>query len=275
MGSFPRFVIALFGLLTAAPVVFAQKGEGAPTDLSGAWRKLGHEDVHDRGTGPDPGEYWGLPVNDAARMRADTYNEEWVSTSYILQCRPHPVGYQPLGPDPMRIEQMVDPINRQLIAYRVSYDETPGDRMIWLDGRPHPSPLALHSWEGFSTGKFKGDSLIVDTSHIKEGFHRRNGVPSSFRSTVVEHVSLDEPYLTWVITTYDPDYLTEPVTRSVTYTRAPTVQIPPYPCAAQQEEAGADADKYHVPNFLVGQNPFLTEVAFKYKFALEGVRGRS
>ncbi len=206
-------------------------------------------------------------------MRADTYNEEWVSTSYILQCRPHPTGYQPLGPDPMRIEQMVNPINRQLIAYRISYDETPGDRMIWLDGRPHPSELAVHSWEGFSTGHFKGDTLIIESSHMKEAFHRRNGVPSSFRATTIEHISLDEPYLTWVVTTYDPDYLTEPIVRSVTYIRAPNVQIPPYPCAAQQEEIGADADKYRVPNYPVGENQYLSEVAVKYKMPLEGVRG--
>ena len=44
----------------------------APTDLSGEWRRLtSHEDAHERGGGPDPGEYWGLPLNDAARMRAD------------------------------------------------------------------------------------------------------------------------------------------------------------------------------------------------------------
>ncbi len=260
---------------TSALPVFAQggKGEGSPIDLSGTWRKVSHEDVHDRGSGPDPGEYWGLPVNDAARMRADTYNEEWVSTSYILQCRPHPVNYQPLGPDPMRISKEENPINRQLVAYRVSYDETPGDRMIWLDVRPHPSPYALHTWEGFSTGKWEGDSLTINSTHIKEGFTRRNGVPASFRTTVVEHVSLDEPYLTWVVTTYDPDYLTEPLVRSVTYMRAPTVQIPPYPCSAQQEEVGTDADKYRVPHYLTGENPFLSEVAIKYSFSLEGVRG--
>jgi glyoxylase-like metal-dependent hydrolase (beta-lactamase superfamily II) len=266
-------VVLLF--VAGAPLVLAQggKGQGSPIDLSGTWTKIGQEDTHERGSGPDPGEYWGLPLNDAARMRGDTYNEEWVSTSYILQCRPHPTGYQVLGPDPMRIEQLQDPINRRLIAYRVSYDETPGDRMVWLDGRPHPSLLAMHSWEGFSTGKFKGDTLIIDSTHMKEAFHRRNGVPSSFRATTIEHVSLDEPYLTWVVTTYDDDYLTEPVVRSATYIRAPTVQIPPYPCAAQQEEIGADADAYRVPNYFMGENPYLTEVAMKYKVPLEGVRG--
>jgi glyoxylase-like metal-dependent hydrolase (beta-lactamase superfamily II) len=278
MKSFTRFGMAcglVFLAALGARPMLAQggKGAGSPTDISGTWRKIGQEDTHERGSGPDPGEYWGLPINDAARMRGDTYNEEWVSTSYILQCRPHPTGYQPLGPDPMRIEQLTTPINRQLIAYRISYDETPGDRMIWLDGRPGLSPLAVHTWEGFSKGHFKGDTLIIESTHMKEAFHRRNGVPSSFRATTIEHISLDEPYLTWVVTTYDDDYLTEPVVRSVTYIRAPNVQIPPYPCAAQQEEIGADADNYRVPNYFMGENPYLTEVAVKYKVPLEGVRG--
>jgi hypothetical protein len=48
------------------------QGQNSPTDLSGEWRRLtNHEDAHERGPGPDPGEYWGLPLNDAERMRAD------------------------------------------------------------------------------------------------------------------------------------------------------------------------------------------------------------
>jgi len=97
MRCFTRLGIAsglVFLALLGTRPVLAQggKGAGSPIDLSGTWRKVGQEDVHERGSGPDPGEYWGLPINDAARMRGDTYNEEWVSTSYILQCRPHPTG---------------------------------------------------------------------------------------------------------------------------------------------------------------------------------------
>ena len=51
-------------------------------------------------------------------------------------------------------------------------------------------------------------------------------------------------------------------------------RFPPYPCAAQQEEyRPADADNYRVPNYFMGRNPYLTEVAVKYKMPLEGVRG--
>src|SRR5579862_3128643 len=100
-------------------VIFAPRlllaQERMPLDITGTWRWLHHEE-YEGGGGDDPGEYWGLPLNDAARMRADTYNEEWVTTSSLLQCRPRGVMFQPLGLDPMQIEKLVDPINRQLVA---------------------------------------------------------------------------------------------------------------------------------------------------------------
>ena len=266
-------VVAALLLLAvfAAPLVQAQ--ERSPVDLTGTWRWIHHEDAYEIGQGPgaDPGQYSGLPLNDAARMRADTYSEEWVSTSPLLQCRPRSVTYQPLGLDPMRIEQFVDPVNRQLLAYRVSYEKTPGERMIWLDGRPRPSQYAKHSWEGFSLGKFRGDTLEVTSTHIKESYVRRNGVPTSFRAMVVEQVSLDEPFLTWVLTVIDPDYLTEPLVKSATYVRAPTLQLPQYPCQALDEQPpGAE---YKVPHYLLGQNPYLTEDAVKYRMPVETLRG--
>jgi cyclase len=264
------------GLLLAAAFSLPAFPQAAnsPTDLSGEWRRLtNHEDAHERGPGPDPGEYWGLPLNDAERMTADAYNGEILSTNLYFQCRPHPTGYQQLGPDAMRIEKEIEPVNRQLIAYRVLFQRTPGNRMIWLDGRDRPSEHAAHSWEGFSLGKWTGDTLTIDTTHLKQSFIRRNGVQGSFRRTVIEHVSLDEPYLTWVLIVNDPDYLTESLIRSVTFVRAPNTQVPVYPCAPQEEEYRAEDAKYRVPFYLPGENPYLTEVAFKYKTPLLGVRG--
>lgn len=260
-------VVVLAGLFTGS--VHAQ--ERSPVDITGTWRWVHHEDQYEHEPGADPGEYWGLPLNDAARMRADTYNEEWITTAPLMQCRPRPVSYQPLGLDPMRIEELVDPVNRQLLAYRVSYEKTPGERMIWLDGRPRPSQYAKHSWEGFSLGRFRGDSLEVVATHIKESFARRNGVPTSFRATVVEQVSLDEPFLTWVVTIMDPDYMTEPLVKSSVYVRASTLRLPQYPCQPEDEQEPSAG--YRVPHYLIGENPYLTEDAVKYKVPIEATRG--
>lgn len=260
-------IVIVLALLAIRP---APAQENSPPDLTGTWRWINHEDERDRNPGAFPGDYRGLPLNDAARMRADTYDEEINSTSSLLQCRPRTPGYQPKGLDPMRIDKVTDPLTRQLVAYRISYEKTPGERVIWLDGRPAPSPYALHSWDGFSTGRFRGDTLEITTTHIKESYVRRNGVATSFRATVVEQISLEEPYLEVTFTVIDPDYLTEPLVRSATYMRAPTLQLPPYPCQPEEYQPG---EKYRVPHYLPGENPYLTESGFKYKTPQEGVRG--
>ena len=269
MLSCVRFAAVLVLLLSAAarPVLVQ---ENSPIDLTGTWRWLPYEDERDRTPGAYPGDYRGLPLNDAARMRADTYDEEWNATSSLLQCRPRGPAYQAKGLDPMRIDQVIDPVSRQLVALRIVYEKTPGERMIWLDGRPRPSPFALHSWDGFSTGRFRGDTLEITTTHLKESYVRRNGVPASFRATVIEHISLEAPFLEWTFTVIDPDYLTEPLVRSATYVRAPTLQLPLYPCQPEEYQPGA---KYRVPHYLLGDNPYLTESAVKYRMPQEGTRG--
>ena len=40
---------------------------------------------------------------------------------------------------------------------------------------------AEHTWMGFSTGRWDGDALVVTTTHIKQMWHRRNGIPQSDR----------------------------------------------------------------------------------------------
>jgi hypothetical protein len=115
-------------LSVASKPVWVQ--ENSPIDLTGTWRWLPYEDERDRTPGAYPGDYRGLPLNDAARMRADTYDEEWNATSSLLQCRPRGPAYQAKGLDPMRVDQVVDPVSRQLVALRMVYEKTPGERMI-------------------------------------------------------------------------------------------------------------------------------------------------
>ena len=53
------------GLLCVAAVGAAH----AQRDLTGHWSQLFHEDLPERGAGPEIGDYTGLPVNDAARLQ--------------------------------------------------------------------------------------------------------------------------------------------------------------------------------------------------------------
>ena len=55
---------------------------------------------------------------------------------------------------------------------------------IWMDGRPHPSKNAPHDQTGFTTGVWNGDVLTAYTTHMKTGYIRRNGAPSSDQATI-------------------------------------------------------------------------------------------
>jgi hypothetical protein len=66
-------VLCLIGSVLAASTLLAVSVL-AHVDLSGGWAQRFHEDLPERGAGPDIGDYLGLPINDAARLRADTWD---------------------------------------------------------------------------------------------------------------------------------------------------------------------------------------------------------
>jgi len=80
-----------------------------------------------------------------------------------------------------------------------------------LDGRPPAirRSNAPATWQGFSTGKWDGDILTVYTTHIKQEWIRRNGVPNSEKSTMMEHFIRHGNYFTHLEQWTDPVYLTE------------------------------------------------------------------
>ena len=78
-------------------------------------------------------------------------------------------------------------------------------------GVPEPSPNALSTAAGFTTGKWEGDTLTVRTTHVKTAWIRRgNGIPGSDQSTYTVHITRHDDLLTIVTIQEDPIYLTEP-----------------------------------------------------------------
>jgi hypothetical protein len=57
-------------------------------DFSGQWESLYHEDGPERLPGPELGDYLGLPINDAARLRGDSYDADRISVVQSA-CRLH------------------------------------------------------------------------------------------------------------------------------------------------------------------------------------------
>src|ERR1700733_17515 len=89
-------------LITVAPA-FAQ------VDFSGEWAPFYHEDAVERGPGAELGDYTELPINEAGRLQADSYDADRISVVEEYQCRPHSpdYGFRSLGN--LRIWRDIDP----------------------------------------------------------------------------------------------------------------------------------------------------------------------
>jgi hypothetical protein len=246
----------------AAPA-FAQR------DIAGEWNPLFHEDQPERIPGPEIGDYLGLPITDAARMRADSWDASLL-TLPEHQCKPHPADYGPRGPANLRIWEEIDTPTQNLVAFHTHISWQAPERTIYMDGRPHPPEYAAHTWQGFSTGKWEGDMLTVTTDHLKIGWIRRNGVPRSDKAVLTEHWIRHENHLTLVSMVNDPVYLTETFVRTTDFVLTPDQQIAPYPCEAVVE---VDRPAGLVPHHLPGTNTFLTEFPEKYKLPEPATRG--
>jgi cyclase len=112
--------------------------------------------------------------------------------------------------------------------------------------------------------------LTVTTTHLKESYVRRNGVPRSDRAVLTEHWIRYGDYLTLVSTITDPVYLTEPFIRTTNWAIAPAQAIEPYPCDVGEEiERPAGAVPHHLP----GKNEFLSEFPRKAGVPEQAARG--
>ena len=249
-------------------VMFGHTSTLAQVDPSGDWRALMHEDRNERIPGPELGEFFGIPINDAARWRAELWDAS-IQTLPEWQCRPHGADYITRGPSPPRIWKEVDPVSRDITAYHAEWLRSV-DRPIYMDGRPHPSEYAAHTWAGYSTATWVGDVLKITTTHLKEDYVRRNGLPRSDKATLTEFLIRNGDHLTWVTIVHDPVYLAEPFIRTTDHLLQPRQQVPPYPCNVVTE---IDRDRGIVPHHLPGENPYLVEASEAYSIPYDATMG--
>jgi len=249
--------------------VLGVRPASAQVDLGGMWAPIFHEDQLERVPGPEIGDYSGLPINDAARMRADS----WMSSLLTLpehQCKPHPSTYGFRGVGNLRITADVDRATQATIKLNTHIQWQEQEREIWMDGRPHPPEYAPHTWQGFSTGRWEGNVLVVTTTHLKAGWIRRNGLAITDRATMTERFIRHGNYLTHIYMIEDPSYLTEPLIKTNGFALTLNPAMPPYPCHPAVE---VPHDKGEVPHYLPGENPFLGDYAKKNNLPLQEVRG--
>lgn len=262
LGSTRACAPVLLGLLLLPSVSIAQ------VDLSGEWQGLRHEDQLERGPGPEIGDYTGLPINAAARQRALGWDASLLTVPEH-QCSPHPANYGAMHGN-LRIWKEVDPQSQDVIAWHLLHESYNRFRVVYMDGRPRPSDDERHTWQGFSTGRWVGNTLEITTTDMKESRIRRNGVEHSDEAVLIETLARHSDILTFVSILNDPHSLEEPYIHSRNFTLNTNQFMRPYPCRGAIE---IDRPLGVIPHHLPGENPFAEQFQINHGIPAEAALG--
>ena len=268
-----RVILYLAAAALPHSVLFGQNPPpSAPgADLSGMYTP--DRDL-DPGLGTAAGrlvDYGGIPLNEAGRMYALAWDASRITVRQ-QQCAGYVPPYMFVAPGNYRIFEDRDPYTQQLKSISVYGQIAEGHHEIFMDGRPHPPAYAVHTFPGFSTGKFEGNILTVETTHIKRGWIRAPGVAQSDEATVREHFIRHGDRITIFSVTTDPVYLAEPFAKVqvlLRYTKDPNGWL--YACDDGEEILDKTEDR--VPAYPLGENPFLREYSEKEHVPLLGALG--
>jgi hypothetical protein len=119
-------------------------------------------------------------------------------------------------------------------------------RIIPLDGRPD-APEGVSNWMGVSRGHWDGDTLVIETGHIRPGASPLNmatlgapygnTIPMSPQAHVTERLTpIDQNHITYEMTFSDPVYWTAPFTLRVDWTRNEKYKFFEYACHEGDEQ---------------------------------------
>jgi hypothetical protein len=123
-----------------------------------------------------------------------------------------PPGLPGIMTQPYPIEILYQP--DQIVMLTEAYMQF---RHIYMDGRPHPDDPDL-TFYGHSTGRWDGDTLVVDTVGLNPQNRIAPGITHSDKLHIVERIRrADKDWLEIETTLTDPQVLAEPYTSTTSY----------------------------------------------------------
>ena len=243
--------------------VVAQRGQGpaaprtprdaAPIDLTGNWVSVVTEDWRWRMVLPKKGDYSSVPLNEAGRKAADTWDPAKLAAD---GCRAYGAAAIMRVPGRLRISWDGD------TTLKIETDAGTQTRQLRFDveerrqGVPGDSvrkPAVERTWQGHSIAEWdlirspggqgvslqtappRMGALKVVTTNMRAGYLRRNGVPYSEDAVVTEYFdrlrAYDTDWLTVLTVVEDPRYLNQPFITSTHFKREPDAsKWMPTPC---------------------------------------------
>jgi len=194
--------------------------EAAPFDLTGYWVSVITEDWLERMTMPPKNFIGSLPVNDAARKFAASFDLA-ADKAAGQECRPHGAAGNIRSPgrlhftwvndDTLRIDFSAGTQTRT-IPFKPA---TPSTELSWQGQSSASWNEALHLRQFAAPARTGRPALRVVTKQMKPGYLQRNGMPYSEQAVMTEFYDRFELDGTpWIVVTTqidDPQYLREPL----------------------------------------------------------------
>ena len=213
-------------------------------DFTGVWTTYNEPGQASGGRGAAPA----LPLNAEAKQKVARYQALVAPTGdtpggYCLGTG-MPGSMLGSGGYPMEIHQRPE----QIIIVYEAHSEI---RRVYLGNRIVPDAERLPGRNGHSSGRWEGNTLVVETNHLVEQVDQR--YPHSDQARIVERYHLEkgkggESVLVAEMTMTDPVFYTAPFTTVKKWAQVPNGHLLPYECAEENwlirlEELEAQASK--------------------------------
>lgn len=200
--------------------------DGRP-DLSGIWKST--ETRVNVALNLKPGDV--VPFQPWAKAVFDERQGNNSKDDPSARCLPTGLTVRPTLPTPFKIAQMPG-------LTLILYESRTTFRQIFTDGRPYPK-VEWPAWQGFSVGKWEGDTFVVDTVGTNGNFWLdQAGHPATDAFHLVERFRRrDFGHMDLEMTIDDPKAYTKPWTLHVQLVLQPDTELLEYICEENEQDA--------------------------------------
>lgn len=231
-----RLAAVVLGVAVAA---LAAAADAPRPDFSGVWLPI----AKDSGRWPAQ-----APFTAAAAEARQRWNDSYMPVEVprddeFISCMPYALPQILFAITQYPFEIIQTP--SQVLVHAEVYGQV---RRIHLGAAPAVDRLPSHT--GYSRGRWEGNTLVVESSHILP-MHEGHRYPSSPAMRIVERLSLegsgDSRRLVNEVTVTDSVTYTQPVTVRMVYRTVPGVEVGEYICEQDLWDQHRDGNASRIP----------------------------
>ncbi len=210
------------------------------SDFSGVWQNDGFGPPGQEGTGPTPKTVF-FDLTYGMKGATPPY-QPWAAELYARRkddlAKDNPdARCLPIG----TLQMLAHPLPKKILhnpsLLVILHERNMEFRQIFTDGRPHPED-PNPSWYGYSTGRWDGDTLVVETIGFRDGLWADfYGSPLTDRARMTERIRRPRfGALEITVTIDDPKAYTKPWTVAVNQRLALDTELMEYACLENEKD---------------------------------------